>query len=311
MKRSLLLIGTLTLVGACDSHPHPLADRVQIPESLNRGVADAPAVAYMGYSQRQSPASAASALYRRQKDAGDATAPADQIGRMVTRTAEIRAVVTHPDSTSAALTAAVQAAGGFVEDARQWRASGQTLASLTLRVPDDRLTLILDAVKHSAIRVDNEAVTGTDVTGEYTDLGAQLRNLRATEGELRSLLVTVGQRTRKAADVLDVFNQLTDVRGQIEQTEARMGTLSKLAQLATIHVDLVPDALSQPIAQTAWRPVVTMRGAFSALLGTLKWAVDALIWVIVYLVPIIVAVAIPVGAGVLVMRAVRRRLLSA
>jgi len=301
MKRSFLLLGTLTLIaGACDTHPHPLAARFQ--SRPDEAVVDAPA-AYMGSGQQQSP----SALYRRQKDAGSANAPADQIGRMVTRTAEIRAVVTHPDSTSTALTSAVEAVGGFVEDARQWRASGQTLASLTLRVPDARLASTLDAIKRGAIRVENEAVTGTDVTGEYTDLGAQLRNLRATEAELRSLLVTVGQRTRKAQDVLDVFNQLTEVRGQIEQAEARMGTLSKLAQLATIHVDLVPDALSQPIAQTGWRPLVTVRGAFSTLLGTLRWGVDALIWVIVYLVPILIAVGIPVLGAAALVRALRRR----
>ncbi|HKR55498.1 MAG TPA: DUF4349 domain-containing protein [Gemmatimonadales bacterium] len=305
MKRSCLLLGTLSLISACDTHPHPLEARFQARAPKEAAV-DVPAAAYMGSGQQQSP----SALYRRQKDAGSVNAPADQIGRMVTRTAEIRAVVTHPDSTSTALTSAVEAVGGFVEDARQWQASGQTLASLTLRVPDARLASTLDAIKRGAIRVENEAVTGTDVTGEYTDLGAQLRNLRATEAELRSLLVTVGQRTRKAQDVLDVFNQLTEVRGQIEQAEARMGTLSKLAQLATIHVDLVPDALSQPIAQTGWRPLVTVRGAFSTLLGTLRWGVDALIWVIVYLVPIIVAVAIPVGAAVLGVRAVRRKLLT-
>jgi len=181
------------------------------------------------------------------------------------------------------------------------------MASLTLRVPDERLAATLDDIRHTAIRIDNEAVTGTDVTGEYTDLGAQLKNLRATETELRALLVTVGQRTRKAEDVLDVFNQLTEVRGQIEQTEARMGTLSKLAQLATIHVDLVPDALSQPIAQSGWRPLATIRGAFSDLVGTLRWLVDGLIWVLVYLVPIVAAVGVPVLGTAALVRSWRRR----
>jgi hypothetical protein len=229
--------------------------------------------------------------------------------RMITQSAQIRVIVRHPDSTSAQLAAAALAAGGFVEGARQWHTAGQMVASITLRVPNDRLTATLDAIRHASIRVENESVTGEDVTAEYTDLGAQLTNLRATEAELRSLLVTVGQRTLKAADVLEVFNQLTDVRGQIEQTQARMGTLSKLAALATIQVDLVPDALTQPIASAGWRPLATARGAFSDLMGTLRWVADGLIWVVIYLLPILMAGGIPVLGVALGVRAIRRRTL--
>ena len=286
MKRFPLLLAGLIATG-CGKDAHgPMGYAVRVPAA--------------GFQQQQAAISEAPALYRQARDESATK-------RMVTRSAEIRAVVAHPESTSATLAAAVQASGGFVEDARQWRASGQMLASLTLRVPDDRLATTLDAIRHVAIRVDNEGITGEDVTAEYTDLGAQLKNLQATETELRSLLVTVGQRTKRASDVLDVFNKLTEVRGEIDQTQARMGTLSKLAALATIKVDLVPDALSEPITAGGWRPVVTVRGAFADLVGTLRWMVDALIWVLVYVVPVIVAVGAPVLGTAALARSWRRR----
>lgn len=297
MKRVLLVTVLLTLTAACHREARP-----------DRQVAfDVPASAPMlstGVVAQERQARVESARYAR-RDQKQAV-----VQRMITQSADIRVIVRHPDSTSAQLAAAAIAAGGFVESARQWRTDGQAVASVTLRVPNDRLTLTLDAIRHFAIRVEAESVTGEDVTAEYTDLGAQLTNLRATEGELRSLLVTVGQRTLKAQDVLEVFNQLTDVRGQIEQTQARMGTLSKLATLATIKVDLVPDALSQPIASAGWRPLATVRGAVSDLLGTLRWVADALIWLLVYLVPIGLAAGIPVVGAVLGVRAVRRRMVG-
>ncbi|HYK12138.1 MAG TPA: DUF4349 domain-containing protein [Gemmatimonadales bacterium] len=293
MKRAWLVAGVLSLA-ACRKTTG----------------ADAPLQSYNGSPVEEAPvstgalprdqATAKSMLYRQAANHSSAQ-------RMITQSAEIRVIVRHPDSTSARLAAAALAAGGFVEDARQWRTNGQVVASITLRVPNDQLTPTLDAIRHTAIRVENESVSGEDVTAEYTDLGAQLTNLRATEAELRTLLVTVGQRTLKAADVLEVFNQLTDVRGQIEQTQARMGTLSKLASLATIKVSLVPDALSQPIATAGWRPLATVRTSFSDLLGTLRRVADGLIWVLVYLVPMVIAAAIPVGAAALGVRAVRRR----
>jgi hypothetical protein len=238
-------------------------------------------------------------------------APAvSQVVRMVTRVAQLRAVVSHPDSVATELAAETQASGGFVEDARQWHSSGQVLASLTLRVPDDRLAATLDAIRRHALRVDEENVTGQDVTEEYTDLGAQITNLRATEAELRSLLVTVGERTKKAADVLEVFNQLTQVRGQIEQAQARLSTLSKLASLATINVELVPDALTKPLATSGWRPAVAAHQAYSKLTGTLRWLVDAGIWALIYILPVIALIAVPAGVLFFGVRGLRRRTLE-
>jgi hypothetical protein len=208
------------------------------------------------------------------------------------------------------LGAQVAAGGGYVSDSKQWRSGDQMLASMTIRVPVDKLESTLESIRHAAIRVESENLSGEDVTEEYTDLGAQLTNLRATETELRALLATVRERTRKAADIMEVFNQLTEVRGQIDQIEARITTLDKLAALATISLDLVPDALAQPLTAAGWQPTAAVRGAFRTLLGTLKALFEGTIWVLVYLVPVVLVLAVPalgIWGGV---RVVRRRLVT-
>lgn len=233
------------------------------------------------------------------------TAPAQ---RMITRTAQIRVVVSDPVAAMRTLTAMVEKRGGYVSDSRQWRSGEQMLASLTIRVPVRDLPATLDSIRHGAIRVENESTSGEDVTEQYADLRAQLTNLQATETELRALLVTVRQRTQKAADILEVFNQLAAIRGQIDRTQSRITTLEQLTELATISVELVPDALAQPLTSGGWRPLGVVRAAFRTLLSTLKWLLEAAIWLIIYVVPVVLVLAVPVLGVALGIRELRKRL---
>jgi glycine cleavage system regulatory protein len=227
---------------------------------------------------------------------------------MIARTAQIRAVVSDPVATVQALTALVEVKGGFISDSRQWRSGEQMLASLTIRVPVRDLSATLDSIRHRAIRVEHESTSGEDVTERYADLRAQLTNLRATETELRALLVTVRQRTQKAADILEVFNQLTSIRQQIDRTQSRITTLEQLTDLATITVELVPDALAQPLTAGRWRPLTVVRAAFRTLLSTLRGLLEAVIWLLIYFVPVVLVLAVPAFGVFIGIRAVRKRM---
>ena len=154
-----------------------------------------------------------------------------------------------------------------------------------------------------AVRVDNESVTGEDVTRQAVDLTAQLTNLRATETELRALLVTVRQKTQKASDVLEVHTELSRVRGEIEQRTAELQSLTQLAALSTISLDLRPDVVATPIASATWQPRGVLRDATRALLATSRSVVNGLIWAVVYGGPMVLLV----GGLLFAARAVRSR----
>jgi Domain of unknown function (DUF4349) len=300
MVRTAGLTLALMLLAACTEQARKTVD--------SRPVADVPvAPAYAasaGYAQRQAPAIQSEArltLVRR----GGRSLP---MRRMIARSAQVRVVVADPAAVARSLGSQVDAAGGYISDSKEWRSGGQMLASLTIRVPVDKLEPTLNVIRHAAIRVESENLSGDDVTEEYTDLGAQLTNLRVTETELRALLGTVRERTHKAADIMEVFNQLTEVRGQIDQVQARITTLDKLADLATINLDLVPDALTQPLTTAAWHPTAAVRAAFRTLLGTLKALFDGTVWVLVYILPILLLLTAPALGIWGVVRAIRRRI---
>ena len=239
----------------------------------------------------------------RAADSAGGSAPTGVSARMIVRTAELSLQVRDVRKTVQAVSAATSDAEGFLGASRFWHDGDAERASLTVRVPAERLDAVLASLRGLAVRVENESVSGEDVTRQAVDLGARLTNLRATEAELRALLATVRVKTQKASDVLEVHTELARVRGEIEQHTASLQSLSQMAALSTITVTLMPDVVATPIATTGWEPRASLHAASRALVQTFRVVVDAGIWAVVYGVPML-AVAAGLGLGV---RAVRRR----
>lgn len=230
--------------------------------------------------------------------AGVIAAPAaEEAPRMIVRTAEMRIVVGDTMKTVDAVTKAVEAMGGYVSGSNIWREGELMRATLKLRIPAGKLTASLASIRGLAKRVDNETIASQDVSQEFVDLESQVRNLEATETELRALLVTARQNSKRATDVLEVHQQLTMIRGQIEQARGRMRYLSQTAAMSSISLDVMPDAIAQPVVEPGWHPVLIAREAIRALVGALQSAGTVVIWLIVYIVPIFGMLALVI-AGV-------------
>lgn len=215
--------------------------------------------------------------------------------RMIVRTAEVALVVKDTEDTVAQIKSIVSTLGGYVVDTRLWRDEEQLRGSITVRVPSESLDDALSQFKALAVKVERESGSSRDVTEEYTDLDAQLRNLEATEQELLELLKTVREKTGKAEDILAVHRELTNIRGQIEQIKGRMQYLKRTSAMAAVTIELIPDVLARPIAGSGWRPSETVAGAFRALVQTLRFIADAAIWIVLYVLPVAVVVLIPVA----------------
>src|SRR5207244_4226025 len=89
-------------------------------------------------------------------------------------------------------------------------------ASITFRIPATRWDEALAALRGMAVKVVDEHSTTEDVTTQVVDLAARIANLQATEHALQGIM----DRARAIKDVLAVQEQLTEVRGEIEQMTA-------------------------------------------------------------------------------------------
>jgi len=212
---------------------------------------------------------------------------------MIIRRATLELVVTDTEKTVAEVTRIVTSLGGYVSDSNVFRVDGQLQATLTVRIPVKDYENALAQFKGLAVRVQRETTGTENVTMEYTDLTARLKNLELTETELQALLSEVREKTGKAEDVLAVYNRLTEIRGQIEQIKGRMQYLKNLVDMTTISLTLIPDILAKPVVEPGWRPLETLRNALAALVVVLQGLVNLLIYVAVFsllLIPLVVLI---------------------
>lgn len=223
----------------------------------------------------------------------DTTLPQGTTEQMIIRRATLELVVSDTEKSVAEVTRIVTGLGGYVSDSNVFRVDGQLQATLTVRVPVKDYENALAQFKGLAVRVQRETTGTENVTMEYTDLTARLKNLELTETELQALLSEVREKTGKAEDVLAVYNRLTEIRGQIEQIKGRMQYLENLVAMTTISLTLIPDVLAKPVVEPGWRPLETLRNALAALVVVLQGVVNVLIYVAVFsllLIPLIVLI---------------------
>ncbi|MSP13004.1 MAG: DUF4349 domain-containing protein [Chloroflexi bacterium] len=223
--------------------------------------------------------------------------------RKIISTVDLNLVVADTQATFDAVSKLAGEAGGFIANSQLRRNNDALYANMTIRIPADGLSRALENLKKLAVRVDSEAMRGEDVTQEYVDLNARLTNLEATEVELRQLLTEVRQRTQKAEDVLAVYRELTNVRGDIEQIKGRMQMLDQLTSLATINLQLIPDVAGKTLPQQSWRPLVIARTALLDLAQALQFLGSFAIRLLLFYIPILIIMVIPL---VIIVLAVRR-----
>jgi hypothetical protein len=104
------------------------------------------------------------------------------------------------------------------------------------------------------LRIEGEKTDASDVTKQYVDMQARLRNLRAEEAQYLQIMKSAA----KVKDMLDVTEKLTEVRGQIEQQQAEFEALSKQVEMASISISLhVPT--DTEVMGIHWRPLYQMK----------------------------------------------------
>jgi hypothetical protein len=167
-----------------------------------------------------------------------------------------------------------ESAGGFVANAVVHPVEGendQPEVVLTLRIPADRLAETMASIKGSVEEVISESQGAQDVTEQYIDLEARLTNLEALEVELRALLTEVRQQPDADPDkLLRVFNEISAVRGQIEQILGQLNYLDDVIDLATLEIGLTPTPAAVPIVEDTWEPVEVARDALRNLVAGLQ-----------------------------------------
>jgi hypothetical protein len=129
-----------------------------------------------------------------------------------------------------------------------------------------------------ATRVDSERTEAQDVTKQYVDTEVRIRNLRAEEAQYLQIMHSAA----KVQDMLDVREKLSDVRGEIERTQAEFQMLSKQIEMVAITISLRVQAPPISFALN-WHPIYQLKSAAHDALEGLADYGNAMLSVILYL----------------------------
>lgn len=296
IKRFVLFLGIAALLlSACSAAAKP-APSLQSVDKSNSGAAGAPAQAPL-----VQPGVAGSTT--------GYNAPVPDVQRIVIKNANLTIAVDDPTKSMENITKLAESMGGFVVSAKLSQTqldSGAEVpqASITIRVPADKLDDALAQIKNETKRpVISEDMSSDDVTKEYTDLQSRLTNLQAAESQLKEIMASA----TKTEDVLSVYNQLTQVREQIEVIKGQIQYYEQSAALSLITIQLLANEAVQPLSVGGWQPVGVAKQALQALINALKGLATAAIWIVLLVIPVLFVVLLPFYLLYLLIRALRRR----
>jgi len=226
-------------------------------------------------------------------------APESALPRKVIRNGSLDLLVNDLGQSIDKISSIAAAAGGYVEKSTQSN-SGLRSASLTIRVPSARLDQTIVDIKRLATVVERENVEVRDVTREYVDLDARLRNAQAEETQYLQIL----KRATTIKDTLDVTEKLSDVRGRIEEMQGEMNLLKAQIDMSSLEISLRSEA-EATVAGIRWRPLVQAKIAVSDMLSGLADWVDSVVAFFIYLPLIIVWLVSIVVLLIVTVRVVR------
>jgi len=224
--------------------------------------------------------------------------------RKIIRSSSLAIVVQDPAQVMDKIMVLAEMEGGYLESSQ---GGGQDAASgsLTIRVPVARFEETRAEIRKLGLHVENESIAAQDVTRQYVDQDANLRNLRAEEAQYLAIL----KQANTVKDLLAVSQRISEVRGQIEQQQAEFNALSKQTETVAIAISLRTEAEAQVFGLN-WRPLYQVKLALRDGLESVAGYASAMTAFLFYLPAVLLWAGTIVGGAVVgwkLLRGVGRR----
>ena len=293
---TLILTATASLAVACSGS-------AAAPDLSARGAAAAPAAAPADGSTGSSteggqggtpvtPAPIAGGI-----GSTGANGTAIQDGARIVRTGSLQLDVKDVKTSLNAARDAITGMGGYIGASQQSNDGTSIVATVTYRIPESRWEEALAALRSLGDEV-GEKTDAAEVTNQIVDLAARIRNLQASE----TALVRHAADSAKISDLLEVESRLTDVRGQIEQLTAQQKNLENQAAYGTLAVTFGTEVAAVQKAAAQWDPKTEVDRAGASLIGFLQTLTTAGIWFAIVWLPMLIALTIVLGIGLVIAR---------
>lgn len=216
------------------------------------------------------------------------------IEKKIIKNGSLALFVDDPTQSIEAIKKITEETNGFVENSQLYEnANGTKSGTITVRIPAISFMDVYEKIKQTAKEVERENINSKDVTDQYIDLDAQLRNLRAEEKQYLDIM----NRAQTIDETLNVASHLSDVRGRIERIQGQLQYLSRQIDMSTINITLTSyDDVK--VFGLHWKPLYEIKKSFRSLLEGLSVYFNFVVNIIINL-PVIILWVVTIGAVIL------------
>lgn len=171
--------------------------------------------------------------------------------RKITKDVSLVIIVPDVEDAVSRIQEMVEGVDGYIQNANIWQESERMQGTLTLRLPVERLDEILQRLENFG-RVVRKNIKGKDVTEEYEEYYDAVARKTTLESQEKRILELINK-ANTVSEMLEIDNELTRIRSQIESLQTRLKVLDSLTNLATVNIEVqapknisIGDTLKEP-----------------------------------------------------------------
>jgi hypothetical protein len=207
-------------------------------------------------------------------------------GSLTMEVADLRAAVDQATSVVVGL-------GGNVAASHEQNFDGHHSATVTFRIPAPSWTEAVAGIRAVATKVVSQDTDAEDVTAQVIDLDARIANLRASEAALQQIMT----QATTIPDVLNVQEELTLVRGDIESMTAQRDNLADQAALGTLEVHFNVPTAQSAVATGGWDLGREVDRAVATLVRVGQGLASLAVWLVIVVAPVVLPVLVLIWLG--------------
>lgn len=207
-------------------------------------------------------------------------APVPEVkNRMVVQNASLSLLVKDVSDSLKNIKKLAESGGGYMVSSNLNHPEEAASGYVTIRVLAGKLDETLDALRKLSVKVVSENLSGYDVTDQYVDNNARLAVLNTNLDRFKEIM----GRAEKIEDILRIQKEIFNLQNQIDSIKGQNQYLESTSKTVMISINLSTDEYTLPYAPSEpWRPEVIFKHAVRSLVGTLRKAGTAVIWIVVY-----------------------------
>lgn len=121
---------------------------------------------------------------------------------------------------------------GYISSDRTNNYSNKMNTTIVVRIPSIHFDSFLSDATKEVENFDRKDIDVNDVTEEFLDVQARLK----TKKELEARMLALVKQTSKISEILEIEQQLTNLRSDIESIEGRMKFLQSQVSMSTLTI---------------------------------------------------------------------------